>query len=294
MSPAAPPTGRAADPARSAVAIVTGGSRGLGRAICLGLGAAGYRVVVAARTEVERGAAGPLGAGTIHDTARRIVERGGTALAVPCDVTRAADLEALVATTLAHFGRIDVLVANAGVDCEAAVAELEVEALDRCLAVNVRAPLLLCRYALPAMQARRAGSIIGITSGAARAYRPRRVVYSASKAALERAFLSLAEELRPWGIAVNLLNPGRVRTWMNRHGDWPGTAHIPMVEPEAVVPVVLWLAAQTAATCTGRVLERAEVDGGAPPGATEGPASGGSAPRGALGGPPLSGAEERR
>lgn len=243
------------------VAVVTGGSRGIGRAICLGLGAAGTRVVVAARTEAEAAAGSAFprhGAGTIHDTARAVQERGGTALAVRCDVTRADEIQALVGAAVERFGRIDVLVANAGIDCESPVAGLDVDALDRCLAVNVRAPLLLCRFALPHMVGRRAGSIVGITSGAARGYRPGRVVYSMTKAALERAFLSLAEEIRAQNIAVNVLSPGRVDTWMNRHGEWPGTGHIPLVAPEAVAPAAVWLAAQTAASFTGQVVERAD------------------------------------
>ena len=108
------------------------------------------------------------------------------------------------------------------------------------------------------MLAQNSGSIYAITSGSARAYREGRVGYSTSKAALERMFLSLAEEVRPNGIAVNLLSPGRVDTWMNRRGDWIGTAHIPMVQPDEVIPAALWLAEQSAATFTGQVVERAD------------------------------------
>ena len=79
-----------------------------------------------------------------------------------------------------------------------------------------------------------------------------------SKAALERMFLSLAEEVRHRNIAVNLLSPGRVDTWMNRRGDWPGTAHILMVEPSVVIPAAVWLAGQSAETFTGQVVERAD------------------------------------
>ena len=79
-----------------------------------------------------------------------------------------------------------------------------------------------------------------------------------SKAALERMFLSLAEEVRPHNIAVNLLEPGRVDTWMNRNGDWPGTGHIPMVQPGQIIPSAVWLAGQTAATFTGSLVARAE------------------------------------
>ena len=244
------------------IALVTGGSRGIGRAICRGLAQAGARVVVASRTEADTSAGTPFeryGSGSIHDTARSINEAGGEALAIRCDVAVAEDIRQLVERTVERFGRIDVLVSNAGIDCEAPVPELDIELLDRCLAVNVRAPLLLCKYALPVMIAQASGgSIFGVTSGAARGYRPGRVGYSMSKAALERMFVNLAEEVRPHNIAVNVLSPGRVDTWMNRNGDWPGTAHIPMVQPDVVVPAATWLAQQQADTFSGQVVERAE------------------------------------
>ncbi len=221
------------------VAIVTGGSRGIGRAICVGLGARGVKVVVAGRTEVDSSAASPFekyASGSIHDTARLVEDRGGSAVGIRCDMGRVEDVRNLVSGTLELFGRIDVLVCNAGIDCESPVMDLDIELLDRCLAVNVRGPLLLCKYALPTMVAQKSGSIFGITSGSAAAYRPGRVGYSMSKAALERMLLSLAEEVRPHNVAVNVLNPGRMDTWMNRNGDWPGTEHIPMDQPEASSP----------------------------------------------------------
>ena len=243
------------------VAIVTGGSRGIGRAICIGLAAAGARVVAAGRTDVDDSAGTKFetyASGTIRNTAEIINERGGTAVGVSCDVTKVEDVRRLIDATLEHYGRIDVLVSNAGIDCESPVVELDVDLLDRCMAVNVRGPLLLCKYALGAMMAQNSGSIFGITSGSARAYRPGRIGYSMSKAALERMLLNLAEEVRPHNIAVNVLSPGRMDTWMNRNGDWPGTAHIPMVQPDAIIPAAVWLAGQTAASFTGQLVERAE------------------------------------
>jgi NAD(P)-dependent dehydrogenase (short-subunit alcohol dehydrogenase family) len=246
---------------RGKVALVTGGSRGIGRAICLGFAGQGARVVVAARTEVDSSsgtAFAHYAAGTIHDTVQRIQAQGGTAIGIQCDVAQVDDLRHLVETTLTRFGRIDIVVNNAGIDCESPVVDVDIDLLDRCLAVNVRAPLLLCKFALPSMLAQRSGSIFCLTSGAARAYRPGRVGYSMSKAALERMCLSLAEEVRPANIAVNVLSPGRVDTWMNRRGAWPGTAHIPLVQPEAIIPAALWLAQQSAASFTGQVVERAD------------------------------------
>ena len=244
------------------VVIVTGGSRGIGRSICLGLGDAGASVVVASRTDVDRSAGTEYerhGSGDINDTAAQIAARGGAALPVRCDVSQVEDIQNLVTATLDHFGRIDALVCNAGMDCESPVVDLDLDLLDQCLAVNVRGPLLLCKYALPSMIARgEGGSIYCVTSGAARAYREGRVGYSMSKAALERMFLSLAEEVRPHNIAVNVFEPGRVDTWMNRRGDWPGTAHIPMVQPDILAPSGVWLAGQTAATLTGALVSRAE------------------------------------
>ena len=253
------------------VAVVTGGSRGIGRSVSRGLARAGARVVVASRSEEE---APPdseylqYAAGNIHDTAESIRRDGGDAIAVKCDVTEVTDIQGLVSEALSHYGRIDVLFSNAGIDCESPVVELDSDLLDRALAVNVRAPLLLCKYALPTMLERGSGSIIGVTSGSARGYREGRVGYSMTKAALERMFLSLAEEVRPCNIAVNLFSPGRVDTWMNRRGDWPGTAHIPMVQPDEVIPAAVWLAGQTAGTFTGQVVERADF------GLTWGPAAG--------------------
>ena len=244
------------------VAIVTGGSRGIGRAICLGLGKAGASVVVTSRTEVDRSTGTEYerhGSGDIRDTAAQIAAAGGKALPVRCDMAQANDIQDLVTATLDHFGRIDVLVCNAGMDCESPVVDLDIDLLDQCLAVNVRGPLLLCKYALPSMIAQgQGGSIYCVTSGAARNYREGRVGYSMSKAALERMFFSLAEEVRPHNIAVNVFEPGRVDTWMNRRGDWPGTAHIPMVQPDLLAAPGVWLAGQTAETLTGTLVARAD------------------------------------
>ena len=151
-------------------------------------------VVVASRTETDNSAGSRFAkyaSGSITDTVSSISNAGGTAIAVPCDVSNSQEIESLVATTLATFGRIDVLVSNAGIDCESPVADLDVDLLDRCLAVNVRAPILLCRFALPAMISQGSGgSIFGVTSGSALTYREGRVGYSMSKAALERTLLA--------------------------------------------------------------------------------------------------------
>ena len=251
------------------VAIVTGGSRGIGRQICLAYAEAGAQVVVASRTvaDVSEQSEWPrYAAGDINDTARAIAAAGGESLPVQCDVTSSDDLKNLVSKTLSHFGRIDVVVSNAGIDCESAVTELDVDLLDRAMATNIRGPILLCKYALPAMIAQRSGgSIYCITSGASTGYRPGRVGYSMTKAALDRAYTSLAEEVREHDIAVNVLSPGKVDTWMNRRGHWPGTERIPMDQPETIREAALWLAGVKASDFSGNRVERAEF------GATWGP-----------------------
>jgi NAD(P)-dependent dehydrogenase (short-subunit alcohol dehydrogenase family) len=102
------------------VALVTGASRGIGLAICLGLASQGAKVVVAARTEVDTSSVGTTfekyASGTIHATVQMIQQRGGTAIGIRCDVTQVEDLRRLVERTLEHFGRLDVVVTNAGVD----------------------------------------------------------------------------------------------------------------------------------------------------------------------------------
>ena len=251
------------------VAIVTGGSRGIGRQICLAYAEAGAQVVVASRTIADVSAQSEwpkYAAGDINETAGAIAVAGGESLPVQCDVTSAEDLKRLVAETLQHFGRIDVVVSNAGIDCESPVTELDVDLLDRAMATNIRGPILLCKYALSAMIAQKSGgSIFCITSGASQGYRPGRVGYSMTKAALDRAYTSLAEEVREHNIAVNVLSPGKVDTWMNRRGHWPGTESIPMDQPETIREAALWLAGVKANDFTGNRVERAEF------GATWGP-----------------------
>ena len=244
------------------VAIVTGGSRGIGRQICLAYGEAGAQVVVASRTtsDVSVQSQWPkYASGDIRETARTIAAFGGEALPVRCDVTSADDLQMLVSETLKHFGRIDVVVSNAGIDCESPITEMDVDLLDRAISTNIRAPVLLCKYVLPAMiEQKNGGSIFCITSGASQGYRPGRIGYSMTKAALDRAYTNLAEEVREHNIAVNVLSPGKVDTWMNRRGHWPGTEGIPMDQPETIREAALWLAEVKASDFTGHRIERGE------------------------------------
>ncbi len=228
------------------VVVVTGASRGIGKGLALGLAARGASVVCAARSEI----AGPDGLpGTIHDTAREITLAGGDAVAVRCDIGRARDIEDLVDATVGHFGGLDVLVNNAMSPTRSLFAESTVDEWDESMRVNVRSLYLFARAVAPHMEARGGGSIVNISSaGADHATTPFMppgyLFYSVAKAALERFTSAAAPELAPYGISINALRPGAVKTEMTElefgpDADWAGWA-----TPDAVVAPVAALAAR--------------------------------------------------
>jgi citronellol/citronellal dehydrogenase len=186
---------------RGAVALVTGASRGVGRAIALALADAGADVACAARaTDVS-----PLKLpGTIDETVRSIEQRGRHGLAIPTDLSKSDQVEAMVARTISTFGRLDVLVNNAAITFPGDL-ELPIKRWDLVMDVNLRAPLLAMKAALPGMIARRRGAILNVSSAAAVQAVPGLLAYGVSKAGLERLTSGAAEELRVHGIAINCL-----------------------------------------------------------------------------------------
>ena len=186
---------------RGAVALVTGASRGVGRAIALALADAGADVACAARaTDVS-----PLKLpGTIDETVRSIEQRGRHGLAIPTDLSKSDQVEAMVARTISTFGRLDVLVNNAAITFPGDL-ELPIKRWDLVTDVNLRAPLLAMKAALPGMIARRRGAILNVSSAAAVLAVPGLLAYGVSKAGLERLTSGAAEELRVHGIAINCL-----------------------------------------------------------------------------------------
>ena len=228
---------------RNAVALVTGASRGIGRALAGALAQEGAVVVCTARTL--DGDAGR----DLESVVGEIEHLGGRALGVACDVTRAEAVASLVTKAMEQLGRIDLLINNAGYYPSSTIATMAPEALEATMGINLTGPFLLCRYVLPGMIERRSGTILNITSGAARRFSPGRIAYAAAKAGLDRLTLNLAEEVREYGIAVNALAPGTVATEMNdftEAGD----------SPENVLPAALWLLRQDVTTFTGRVVSR--------------------------------------
>ncbi|HZJ26939.1 MAG TPA: SDR family oxidoreductase [Acidimicrobiia bacterium] len=238
------------------VAIVSGASRGIGRALALGLADAGAHVVCSARSTATNPGELP---GTVDDVAAQIRDRGGRAISVGCDIGREEDIERLAETTIGELGGVDVLVNNAMTPTRGHFSETTPAMWDSSMRVNVRSLFLTARAVTPLMRQRGGGSIINISSGAAdpnvTGMPPGYVTYCVAKAALERFSTALAGELAEWNIAVNALRPGAVKTEMTVHElgedfDWTGWA-----EPEAVVPSVNYLADQRGTGFTGHIVD---------------------------------------
>lgn len=243
-------------------AVVTGGGRGIGRAIASELAGEGAAVVVAGRSVP-----------ALEETVRHIAARGGTALAVPADVTLAADLEQLAARTAAEFGAVDVLVANSGVAGPSGpLWELDPADWERTMAVNVTGVFLSCRAVLPAMIARGSGAVVVIGSMTGKRPLLHRTPYAASKASLIGLVRTLAAEAGPHGVRVNLVSPGAVEgdriEWVIREqatargvgvaearAAFTGASPLGrLVTPEEVAAAVVWLASDRTAAVTGEDL----------------------------------------
>jgi citronellol/citronellal dehydrogenase len=181
------------------VAIVTGASRGVGAAAAVALADAGAMVACAARATE----ANPLRLpGTIDATVGRITDAGGDALAVPTNLAHEEDVERMVAATVEHFGRLDVLVNNAAITFPGDL-DVPMKRYDLMMAVNLRAPLVAAHAAAPHMKQQGEGAIVNISSAASLSYIPGLMVYGMSKIALEHLTVSLATQLLPHRIAVN-------------------------------------------------------------------------------------------
>ena len=184
---------------QGSVAIVTGASRGVGAATAVALASAGARVACAARATDTAPLSLP---GTIDETVRRITDGGGEAIAVPTNLAVVDEVEAMVATTLGTWGRVDILVNNAAITFPGDL-ELPIKRHDLIIAVNLRAPLVAIHAVAPSMREHGGGSIVNVSSMAGLNYFPGLMAYGMSKIALEHLTVSAAAQLAPWGIAVN-------------------------------------------------------------------------------------------
>ena len=236
------------------VALVTGGGRGIGRALCLGLAQAGARVVAAARTlEACRAVAGEIERG------------GGEARAVAADVGVAEDRARLVAETVAAFGRLDVLVNNAGVLRPHPTLRVNEAELDEVIRVNLKGPLFLSQLALPHLEADGGGSIVNVS--ALGAFQPMAGIgaYCAVKAAMVNWTSTMAKEWTARGVRVNALVPGPVATEMILPRDPAARERFEremsertlvgrLAVPDDLVGAAVFLASDASAFMTGRAL----------------------------------------
>ena len=253
---------------RDKVAIVTGSSRGIGKAMALGLAGAGAAVVVAARSESE----GALAPGTIYATAAEIEALGGQALPVRCNVREEDSIYAMVQQTLDAFGRVDVLVNNAGIGTYRPFLESSVKEWDLVLDINLRATFIGCRAVAPAMVEQGGGSIINISSHAATNIFSSTLgadpaegialmgqAYGVAKAAVERLTWGLSAELGQHNIAVNALKPLRPVLTEGFQAQRPDADFSTWATPEAMVKAATFLAGQDAQGLSGAIVTAEEL-----------------------------------
>ncbi|MCP4260118.1 MAG: SDR family oxidoreductase [Planctomycetes bacterium] len=213
----------------SKVAIVTGASRGIGRAISIALAKEAATVVLAARS-IEK----------LQETAEEIAQAGGKAEIVVTELTEEKSIKSLVTKTNEKFNRLDILINNAGITHSAKLEQTATKDWQHCMNVNARAPFILCREALPLLKKSQAAHIINIASVVGVKGYPLQSAYTASKHALRGMTISLAEELKGLNIRVHLLCPGGVDT------DMVGSVRpdIPkkdLIKPEEIAELVLYL-----------------------------------------------------
>ncbi len=239
------------------VAIVTGGGRGIGRAIALALSGSGASVVISSRTQKE-----------IEAVAEEIKKAGGKSLPVVADLTVSDQLDHLVNATLKEFGKIDLLVNNAARSFLRSLLDLREDGWDKVFNTNVKAVWLLSRAVARKMMEQKSGKIINITTVGAEKAELGMAAYGCSKAALKMLTRCMAREWAQYGIQVNAVGPGLTRTefskpiWSNPEVAKHVSAAIPMgrlAEPEEIVGSVLFLASDAARFITGHSIY---VDGG--------------------------------
>jgi NAD(P)-dependent dehydrogenase (short-subunit alcohol dehydrogenase family) len=239
------------------VALITGASRGLGRAIACGLAREGVTVALAARTKA-----------SLESVRREILEAGGQALAIPTDITDSAAVSDLVEATVDGLGRIDILVNNSGVLRSAPLLQMKTEEWDEVFSTNLRGMFILTRAVGKHMTARASGKIINIASNFAFLGVPNHTAYCASKAAVVSLTKSLAIEWAGFNVQVNAIAPGYFETEMTAEARNDAAVYARILKslptrrmgtPEEIVPWVTLLASSASNYITGETLV---IDGG--------------------------------
>jgi NAD(P)-dependent dehydrogenase (short-subunit alcohol dehydrogenase family) len=223
---------------RGKVVMITGASRGLGRALAQAYAKEGARLIINSRSEE-----------SIHPVAEEAESSGAEVLALAADVSRGAEVQKLVNTAIQRFGRIDVLVNNAGLlGPRVPIEEYPEDEWRRVLDANLTAPFLLSKAVIPHMP--EGGSIINVTSGVSIEGRAHWGAYSVSKFGVEGLTQILAAELKERGIRANSVDPGGMRTEM-RAAAYPDEDPTTRITPEENTDVFLYLASDESKEVTG-------------------------------------------
>jgi NAD(P)-dependent dehydrogenase (short-subunit alcohol dehydrogenase family) len=240
------------------VAVVTGSSRGIGRSSAELLARLGAKVVISSRK-----------LDACEEVAAGIREAGGDALVIPCNISRRAEIDALIAGTIKHYGKIDILVCNAAVNPYfGPLLDITDEAFDKIMASNVKSNIWLCAGVIPAMAERGNGSVVIISSIGGLRGSPVLGAYGISKAADFSLCRSLAGEWGPKGVRVNCVAPGLVKTdfaralWEDEERVKRRCATTPLRrigEPDEIAGAVAYLGSDASSFMTGQTIV---VDGG--------------------------------
>ena len=229
------------------VALITGGSRGIGRAIAGAYADQGAQVFICGRND--------------PDVARAIEEIrriGGAIDGASGDIAEPADVRRIVRQAVARFGTIDVLVNNASrLGPRVTIANYEFTAWREVMGTNLDGLFIMTHEVLPIMLARRCGAIINLTSGVGRVGKARWGAYAVSKAGLEGFTQVLADELRADGIRVNSVNPAATRTQMRAQA-YPAEDPMTLPTPEAIMPIFVYLASDESRGVSGQALNARE------------------------------------
>lgn len=232
------------------VAIVTGGTRGIGRAIAEGFVAAGAKVVVASRKE-----------DACAETEAHLASMGGEALGLPTHLGELDSLRPLVERTLDRFGRLDIVVNNAANALRQDIGRFTPEAWEKSFAVNLRGPVFLVQEALPHLEKSPCAAVLNVVSVGAFLASPFQAIYGSAKAALLHFTRSMAADFAPRGIRVNALAPGTVDTDMVRNNPpevqkmmAAASAMKRAASPDEMVGPALFLVSDAASFVTGQVV----------------------------------------
>jgi NAD(P)-dependent dehydrogenase (short-subunit alcohol dehydrogenase family) len=212
------------------VALVTGGSRGIGRGIARGMAKEGARVAITSRTAAD-----------LEEARAELEGLGAQCLTVAADVTDEAAVEQLFASVMERFGRLDVLVNNAGAFDSAPLDEFSLEAWNRVIGTNLTAPFLCTRAAMRIMKAQGGGRIINVSSISAHRVRPRTAAYSASKSGLWGLTQVTQLEGRDHGIAASCLYPGNTLVERAQRGGGAQTRE-PFMAVDELAQAAVWMA----------------------------------------------------